>query len=209
MAAGVFRPRQRRQKGVSMSPEVTLTTPSRDDVERLTQWLQDEDVNTSWYGKDDDGQPLHAGYAPSQILAGGSEEWDRVFNNENRKVFAVYTSEGDHIGEAQLVIEWPLLEAQAYILVGRKDLWHHHYGTTAFVSLLDHAFNDLGLHRIWVDVPEYNKPAMAMVEHIGFVVEGHFRKAHRRGDQWFDSYALGLLAEEYPRRRARLLESGI
>ena len=192
-----------------MFPQVTLSTPTREDVERLSEWLEDNEVNESWYGMGEDGRPLHAGYAPSNILEGDSNDWDRVFNDDNRKVFAVYSSEGAHIGEAQLVIEWPLQEAQAFILVGRKDLWHHHYGTTALVSLLDHAFNDMGLHRIWVDVPEYNKSAMAMVEHIGFVVEGHFRKAHRRGDQWFDSYALGLLAEEYPRRRARLMESGV
>lgn len=191
-----------------MFPQVSLTAPTRDDVGRLMEWLEDEEVNTSWYGLGEDGRPLHAGYVPSQVLEGGGPEWERVFNDDNRKVFAVYSGEGEHIGEAQLVIEWPLLEAQAYILVGRKDLWHHHFGTIALVTLLDHAFNELGLHRIWVDVPEYNKPAMSMVEHIGFVVEGHFRKAHRRGDQWFDSYALGLLAEEYPRRRARLMESG-
>ena len=190
-----------------MTPEVTLTIPTRDDVERLTQWLEDEEVNSSWYGLGDDGAPLHAGYTPSTILEGNSQDWDRVFNDENRKVFAVYTGDGEHIGEAQLVIEWPLLEAQAYLLVGRKDLWHHHYGTTALVGLLDHAFNDLGLHRIWVDVPEYNSNAMDMVESIGFVLEGHFRKAHRRGEQWFDSYALGLLADEYSRRRARLFNT--
>lgn len=192
-----------------MFPQVSLTAPTREDVERLMGWLDDEDVNTSWYGLGDDGRPLHAGYTPSHVLEGDGNDWDRVFNDDNRKVFAVYSSEGEHIGEAQLVIEWPLLEAQAFILVGRKDLWHHHYGTMSLVSLLDHAFNDLGLHRIWVDVPEYNRPALDMVEHIGFVVEGHFRKAHRRGDQWFDSYALGLLAEEYPRRRARLMETSV
>ena len=190
-----------------MLPQISLSQPTRDDVERLAGWLEDDEVNASWYGLADDGQPLHAGYTPSTVLQGTDNEWDRVFNDNNRKMFAVYTSEGDHIGEAQLVIEWPLLEAQAYILVGRKDLWHHHYGTMAMVSLLDHAFDELGLHRIWVDVPEYNRPALTMVEHIGFVLEGHFRKAHRRGDQWFDSYALGLLADEYGRRRSRLLEN--
>ena len=190
-----------------MFPEVTLQAPTRNDVERLIQWLEDEEVNSSWYGLGEDGAPLHAGYTPATVLENGSPDWARVFHDENRKVFAVYTGDGEHIGEAQLVIEWPLLEAQAYLLVGRKDLWHHHYGTTALIGLLDYAFNDLGLHRIWVDVPEYNSHAMNMVESIGFVLEGHFRKAHRRNEQWFDSYALGLLADEYARRRSRLLNA--
>lgn len=191
-----------------MFPSVSLAQPAREDVERLMGWLEDEEVRTSWYGMGDEGRPLHAGYDPSRVLERDGREWARVFNDENRKVFAVYNDDGEHIGEAQLVIEWPLLEAQAFILIGRKEFWHHHYGTMAMVSLLDHAFDEMGLHRIWVDVPEYNRSALTMVEHIGFVMEGHFRKAHRRGDQWFDSYALGLLAEEYPRRRSRLFESG-
>ena len=189
-----------------MFPEVSLTEPSREDVERLSVWLRDDAVNEFWYGRDEDDEPLHAGYVPTALLASGDDEWRRVFHDDNRKIFSIYSGEG-HIGEAQLIIEWPLLEAQVYLLVGRKELWHHHYGTTALVSLLDHAFNDLGLHRIWCDVPEYNRHAMEMVEHIGFVLEGHFRKAHRRGEQWFDSFAYGLLAEEYPRRRHRLMQS--
>ncbi len=188
-----------------MFPDVNLTKPSREDVQRLAGWLEDSEVNASWYGLGEDGKPLHAGYTPSKVLEGDEQEWDRVLKDENRRVYAVYTSDGEHIGEGQLVIDWPLQEAQAYLLVGRKDLWHHHYGTTAMVKLMDHAFDDLRLHRVWVDVPDYNAHAMQMVTQVGFVLEGHFRKAHRRDGEWFDSSALGLLADEYSRRRSRLM----
>ena len=190
-----------------MLANVKFTTPSREDIQRLAGWLEDSEVNASWYGLGEDGKPLHAGYTPAQVLEADQHEWDRVFNDENRRVFAVYTDDEEHIGEGQLVIDWPLLEAQVYILVGRKDMWHHQYGTTALVGLMDHAFNDLGLHRVWVDVPDYNQHAMRMVTQIGFVLEGHFRKAHRRDGEWFDSSALGLLADEFSRRRSRLMDA--
>ena len=193
-----------------MFPQVSLTAPTRDDVERLMGWLEDDEVNTSWYGLGDDGQPLHAGYVPSHVLEGDENDWTGCFNDDNRKVFAVYSNDGEHIGEAQLVIRMALAGSPSlYSGWPQGSVAPSLWGPIFPVSLLDHAFNDLGLHRIWVDVPEYNKPALDMVEHIGFVVEGHFRKAHRRGDQWFDSYALGLLAEEYPRRRARLMETNV
>ena len=187
-----------------MFPTVNLSTPSKEDIRRLAVWLEDTEVNSSWYGLGDDGKPLHAGYTPAQVLE-GEQEWDRVFSDENRRVFAVYTTDREHIGEGQLVIDWPLQEAQAYLLIGRKDLWHHHYGTTAMVGLMDLAFNELKLHRVWVDVPDYNQHAMQMVTHVGFVLEGHFRKAHRKDGEWFDSSALGLLSDEYARRRSRLM----
>ena len=190
-----------------MFPQVTLTAPTREDVGRMAEWLDDPEVSAVWYGIGDDGKPLHTSYSPGALADGDQEDWDHIFSDENRAIFSIYTSEGHHIGEAQLVIEWPLLEARADLLVGRKDLWHHHFGTSGLICLLDRAFGSLGLHRVWVDVPEYNEPGMQMVQHLGFVVEGHLRKTHRKNDEWYDSSVLGLLAEEYPRRRARFIEA--
>ena len=190
-----------------MFPEVTLAVPTREDIQRMAEWLSDPEVSSVWYGVGDDGKPLHTSYSPEALAAGGQAEWDHVFDDENRAIFSIHNAEGEHIGEAQLVIEWPLFEARADLLVGRKDLWHHHFGTSGLIGLLDHAFGPLGLHRVWVDVPEYNEPGMQMVQHIGFVVEGHLRQTHRKNDEWFDSSVLGLLAEEYPRRRARLMST--
>ena len=171
----------------------------------MARWLDDVEVNSLWYGLQEDGLPLHIGYSPHRIFQAPREEWQRMFEGEDRKIFSVYTSEGEHIGEGQLVIEQPLLEAQLFLIIGRKDLWHHHYGTMAFIMLMDKAFESYGLHRVWVDVPEYNEHALQMFRRLGFVLEGHFRKTHRKDGQWYDSFAMGLLTEEYSRRRARLM----
>ena len=188
-----------------MFPEVTLTLPTAEDIRRMASWLDDVEVSSSWYGLEEDGLPLHIGYSPHRILQTSREELQRVFEDENRKIFSVYTSEGEHIGEGQLVIEQALLESQLFLIIGRKDLWHHHYGTIALIMLMDQAFETYGLHRVWVDVPEYNEHALQMFRHLGFVLEGHFRKSHRKDGQWYDSFAMGLLAEEYSRRRARIM----
>ena len=192
-----------------MLPEVTLTTPTREDIQRIAEWLNDSEVNAVWYGVGDDGKPLHTSYMPEAVLAGGQDEWDHVFNDDNRTIFSVYSVDGEHIGEGQLAVEWPLLEARIDLLIGRKDLWHHHFGTSALIGLLDNAFGPLGLHRVWVDVPEYNDPGMQMTQHVGFVMEGRLRKTHRKNNEWFDSTVLGLLADEYPRRRAKLMETAV
>jgi diamine N-acetyltransferase len=188
-----------------MFPPVTLTAVTREDVKRVLEWLSDRDVNASWYGLGDDGQPLHIGYSPQQVLSASEDEWRQIFDDDNRKIYSIHSPEGEHIGEGQLVIEWPLQEAQLFILIGRKDLWHHHYGTAALIRLLDEAFDNLELHRVWVSVPEYNSHALQMFRHLGFVLEGHLRRTHRKEDQWYDSFAMGLLFDEYGRRRSRLL----
>ena len=189
-----------------MLPEVRLDQVSREDVERIAEWLQDEEVNASWYGTNEQGEPLHIGYAPTHILAVDSREWEEVFTSEARKFYSVRTVDGQHIGEGQLVIEAPLWEAQLFILIGRKDLWYHGWGTAALVQLLDLAFYTYSLHRAWVDVPEYSLPAIHMCERIGFILEGRLRGTHRKEGQWYDSLAMGLLSDEYARRRSRLME---
>ena len=188
-----------------MFPQVRLIPANREDAIRVAEWLDDSEVSSMWYGIGDDGVPIHIGYSPHKLVDAADDEVQEIFEHEDRKIYSIYTQEGDHIGEAQLVVEWPLQEAQAFILVGRKDLWHHHYGTMAMVGLLDEAYDSLGLHRVWVDVPEYSEHAIQLCQHIGFVLEGHLRETHLKDGEWFDSRAMGLLADEYARRRSRLM----
>ena len=190
-----------------MFPQVSLTTEvSREDVSRIRDWLRDPEVSSLWYGTDDsDGHALHIGYAPEQIEGIDDDGWHQIFSQDERRIYSIYSTEESHIGEGQLLVEWPLEEAQLFIMIGRKDLWHHHYGTAALVAMLDEAFNSLELHRVWVDVPEYNVHALQMFRHLGFVLEGHLRRTHRKDGDWYDSFAMGLLTDEYSRRRNRVL----
>ena len=188
-----------------MFPEVTLSQPTTEDIQRMVQWLDDVEVNTLWYGLDEGGLPLHIGYSPHDAVKTSGEEWQRIFEDEDRKIYSIYTKDGHHIGEGQLVIEWPLQEAQIFILIGRKELWHQHYGTMGLIRLLDEAYNTFGLHRVWADIPQYNEHALQMFRHVGFVLEGHLRKTHPRDGEWFDSLAMGLLTDEYVRRRSKLM----
>ena len=193
-----------------MLPQVTLQRVSRDDVRRLEQWLRDDEVNASWYGIDSSGEPVHVGYSPRRLLEASEEEWERTFGAEDRKVFSIYTDDEEHIGEGQLVLEPEVRSAHVFILIGRKELWYQHYGSAAMIKLLDEAFQTHNVHRAWLAVPEYNQPALHMCEHMGFVLEGRLRGRQLRGGQWYDSLSMGLLADEYLRRRAKLLsETGV
>ena len=103
-----------------MFPEVTLTGTTLEDIGRMAEWLNDGEVNAAWYGLGEDGKPMHHGYSPYELLDGSEEQIRAVVENEDRKLFSVYTQEGDHIGEGQIVVDWPLLEAQLFLLIGRE-----------------------------------------------------------------------------------------
>ena len=189
-----------------MIPDVRLTDVTREDVDRIASWLENPEVMTMWYGADDNGEPLHIGYSPKAASQASDEEWERIFNDPDRKIFSVYDANEGHIGEAQMVIEAPLHEAQLFLIIGRQDLWLHHFGSAALLELLDVTFSTYKLHRAWVDVPDYNIHARHMCERLGFLLEGHLRSTHPKDGEWYDSTVMGLLEQEYFRRRPRLIE---
>jgi len=182
--------------------DVTLRRVTREDVARLRSWLEDEEISETWFGRYSYGDPAHLGYHPEQIEDASDEVWERVFNDPEHRILSIYNQDDEHIGELHVAIEETLGDGQFSILIGRKDLWHQGYGTAAMRAGLDMAFTDWGLYRVWVDVPEYNKAALDMFEHLGFVHEGTLRKSRPHEGSRFDSVVMGMLSTEYTERAA-------
>jgi RimJ/RimL family protein N-acetyltransferase len=59
-----------------------------------------------------------------------------------------------------------------------------------------HLFEDLGFHRVQMEIYGFNERAMAHAERAGFRREGVRRKAYWRRDQWVDGVLYGLVAED-------------
>lgn len=187
-----------------MMTSVQLSEVTREHVTRIKSWLADPEVSDLWYGNSDDGTPIHIGYSLNSVLKVDQTEWDQIFHSTERKFYSVHTISDGHIGEAQIVIESALNEAQLFVIVGRKDLWLQHHGSSAMLHLLELSFTTYGLHRVWVDVPDYNLHAIHMCERLGFMLEGHLRSTHLKNDKWHDSRVMGMLESEYARRRTAL-----
>ena len=179
---------------------VVLKVVTREDVVRINEWLADSEISESWFGRYAYGNPAHLGYHPEEMAKASDEEWKRVFDNPEHRIESVYTVDGEHIGEIHIAIEESLADGQLSILIGRKDLWHHGYGTSATRASLELAFKEFGLYRVWVDIPEYNEAARHMFDHLGFVHEGTLRKSRPHEGARFDSVVMGILGTEYALR---------
>ena len=57
-------------------------------------------------------------------------------------------------------------------------------------------FDELGAHRLQMEIYGFNDRAMAHAERAGFVREGVRRKAYWRNEQWVDGVLYGLVAED-------------
>jgi len=153
-----------------MLPEVTLRNVSMDDVDRVAWWLEDWELSSSWFGHYGCGDPVHRGYDPRHMIEATVWEWGRVFGDPNRLISSMYDENGQHIGECQVIMDGEG-GAELSLLIGVKELWHRGYGTATVMMLLDKVFDEYGLSRAWVNVPEDNPPAMGLFEKLGFVRE--------------------------------------
>jgi RimJ/RimL family protein N-acetyltransferase len=59
-----------------------------------------------------------------------------------------------------------------------------------------HLIDELGFHRLQLEVYAFNERAVRHAERAGFVREGVRRKAYWRNEAWVDSVLFGLVAED-------------
>ena len=67
---------------------------------------------------------------------------------------------------------------------------------TAALLFADHLFDELGYHRLELEIYGFNERAIAHAERIGYVREGVRRRAYLRDGQWVDGVMFGLLPED-------------
>jgi RimJ/RimL family protein N-acetyltransferase len=61
-----------------------------------------------------------------------------------------------------------------------------------------HLFDDLGFHRLQLEVYGFNERAIRHAERSGFVYEGRRRRAYERHGEWADGVLFGLTVEDLP-----------
>jgi RimJ/RimL family protein N-acetyltransferase len=67
------------------------------------------------------------------------------------------------------------------------------YGTDAIRLLLRYGFDVVGLHRVELEVFDFNPRAIASYRKCGFVEEGRLREALLWEGQWHDALLMGVL----------------
>ena len=77
------------------------------------------------------------------------------------------------------------------------------YGTEATDLVLEYAFGTAGLHRVALEVFDFNTGAQRSYAKSGFVREGVWREHLRWDGEWHDAVLMSVLDHEYAALRAR------
>jgi ribosomal-protein-alanine N-acetyltransferase len=79
-----------------------------------------------------------------------------------------------------------------------RDVAGRGMASLAVALVCDHAFGEVGLHRVQADIRPENGPSQRLVERLGFRQEGLLRQYLDIDGAWRDHLAYALLAEDLP-----------
>lgn len=107
----------------------------------------------------------------------------------------------EYIGQIDLIaIDWVNRIATLGIVLGATENLGKGYGTEAITLIQEFAFNKLNLHKLDLEVRDYNERAIRCYKKCGFVEEGRFRENFFVDGKYTDTLFMGILKSEYKNR---------
>jgi len=172
------------------SAHIALKALRATDSPLLWQWINDRELVS-----------FNSSYKP--VSEEQHQAWfEAIQQRADTFIFAIRLWETDQlIGSCQLhSINCVSRSAELQIRLGDAAEHGKGYGTEAVQLLLQFAFADLNLNRIYLHVFASNTRAIKVYEKSGFLREGTLRQAAYINDQYTDVLVMGILREEYVRR---------
>lgn len=104
----------------------------------------------------------------------------------------------EYIGQIDFVkIDWINRIGTLGIVIGNTELLGKGYGTEAIKLIQEFAFNKLNLHKLDLEVREYNHRAIRCYKKCGFVEEGRIRQNFFIDGKYTDTLFMGILKSEW------------
>jgi RimJ/RimL family protein N-acetyltransferase len=171
--------------------KVRIRAIEKTDIDEIMGWVNDPQVKEN----------LLMRYPVSRYQ---EEKWiENALDDDGQKnkVFALETKEGVYLGGIGLHrIDWENRNAEAGIVIGKKEHWNKGYGTDAMMAILDFAFNQMNLHRVYLRVFEYNQRGVRSYQKCGFKKEGALREDRYIRGEYRDTILMGILRDEFNKK---------
>lgn len=166
---------------------VKLSAVREEDTDVMVHWGEDSDylrnVDTEI------ARPIsREQFASEGAAAGPNEVYFRLRTIKDDKLIGFSAIHG---------IEWNNRVGLLAMGIGEVQNRNKGYGSDALRLTLRYAFHELNLHRVGLDVIEYNANAIRTYEKAGFRLEGRKRSAVLRDGKSYDLLIMGILYSEW------------
>ena len=168
---------------------VRLRAVDEIDVDNILAWVNDPRVVGNL-----------ATFAGTPLTRADELAWVRKVRTSNDdRVFTVMDAHDDrYLGQVGLhQIFWRSRVARAAAIISNKSEHGRGYGSAAIAALLDVAFHELELHKVWLMVFRTNERSLRTWRRLGFLDEGVLRDEYFHDGAWHDMVRLGMLRHEW------------
>lgn len=177
-----------------------LTAVERADLRQLLDWRNNPDFRRHFREY-------------RELSYSQQEQWfeEKVLNDPTTMMFAVRKlNDGDLIGCCGFVyINWVHRHADLSLYIGWKDAY---IDTRGFAedctrTLLQYGFGELGLHKVWTEIYEFDDKKRKLYDTFGFHLDGVLRDNYFHEGKFWNSHILSLLDNEFLDNRRKAPKS--
>jgi RimJ/RimL family protein N-acetyltransferase len=122
---------------------------------------------------------------------------EKLTASSTDRAFSIFEGEQDdeasYVGQCSVnQIYWPARNGRVFLVV-RKEKQRGGRGAAALAALVERAFVEVDLHKLWLIVRRDNRRAQAMYLRAGFEFEGTLRDEYCVNGQFFDMVRMGIV----------------
>ena len=118
----------------------------------------------------------------------------QMMASKSDRAFVMESEQGKYLGNISLhEIDWNAKKARMSILIADKEARGKGYGKSAIKQLLEIAFNQLKLHKVWLVVFEENEKARGLYRKCGFQEEGILKDEYFVKGKYHDMARMAII----------------
>ena len=177
------------------APDVQLRDLQPEDKARLLVWRNSPEVAAYMY-------------TDHQITEAEHERWFAGVEGDARRAYWIIEMDGEPVGLANFydIDQRHGRGAWAYYLA-EPSVRGRGIGGYVEYLMIEKAFGDLGLRKLWCEVLEFNRGVVRMHQRFGFQEEARFRRHILKDGEFVDVLGLGLLDDEWSEARGRMADT--
>ncbi|WP_236828147.1 MULTISPECIES: UDP-4-amino-4,6-dideoxy-N-acetyl-beta-L-altrosamine N-acetyltransferase [unclassified Blastococcus] len=161
-----------------------------EDRDRLREWRNDPEVARFMYTTHEIGAEEHARWFAGLLADDRRRAW--VVRMDDLPVGAAFVTDIDRENRRAT---W------AFYLADPRTRGRG-VGSAVEFLVLEHAFGELGLHKLCCEVLSFNEAVVAMHTKFGFRPQGVLQDHYRRDGEWVHVHQLAMWAGDWAERRA-------
>jgi RimJ/RimL family protein N-acetyltransferase len=173
-----------------MSDAVRLRPLALSDLDHVMTWVNDREIVGNFAAFS--GKPFTRDEEKAYLERLLASTQDRVFSVER-------ATDGGYVGQVGIhQIHAPSRVGRLACIIASRSEMGRGFGTAAIRLVLDWAFREARLHKVWLMCFKENVRARGIYSRVGFVEEGVLREEYLHEGVYHDMVRMSLLEREWP-----------